>query len=235
MRDPYEVLGVSRGASDDEIKKAYRALSRKYHPDANVNNPNKEQAEEKFKEVQQAYQAIMNGNTGGSGTAGGYGSYTGSGGYGPYGGFGGFGGFGDFAGQYSRRSSSSYDDPDERYFQAAANYIRAGSYREALNVLNQIENKNGKWYFYSGVSHSGLGNQALALEHLRKAMQLEPNNMQYRQAYEQIQSGGQWYGSMGQGFGYDMGQTYSCNGNWCTRMCLANLLCNLCCGAGCCI
>ena len=54
MTDPYQVLGVSRGTSDDEVKKAYRALSRKYHPDANVNNPNKEQAEEKFKQVQQA-------------------------------------------------------------------------------------------------------------------------------------------------------------------------------------
>ena len=59
MMDPYQVLGISPGASDDEIKKAYRALSRKYHPDANINNPNKAQAEEKFKEVQQAYDQIM--------------------------------------------------------------------------------------------------------------------------------------------------------------------------------
>ena len=59
MFDPYSVLGISRDASDEEIKKAYRKLSRKYHPDANINNPNKAQAEEKFKEVQQAYEQIM--------------------------------------------------------------------------------------------------------------------------------------------------------------------------------
>ena len=59
MTDPYHVLGVSQDASDEEIKKAYRALSRKYHPDANINNPLKEEAEVKFKEVQQAYQQIM--------------------------------------------------------------------------------------------------------------------------------------------------------------------------------
>ena len=46
MTDPYQVLGITRSASDEEIKKAYRTLSRKYHPDANVNNPNREQAED---------------------------------------------------------------------------------------------------------------------------------------------------------------------------------------------
>ena len=54
MRNPYEILGVPSNATEDEIKRAYRNLSRKYPPDANVNNPNKEQAEERFKEVQQA-------------------------------------------------------------------------------------------------------------------------------------------------------------------------------------
>ena len=65
MTDPYRVLGVSRDASDDEIKKAYRRLSRKYHPDSNVNNPNKEAAEEKFKEIQAAYGQIMFEKSGG--------------------------------------------------------------------------------------------------------------------------------------------------------------------------
>ena len=83
MFDPYSVLGVSRDASDEEIKKAYRRLSRKYHPDANINNPNKAQAEEKFKEVQQAYDQIMKEREYGSSSYGG--GYNG-------GGFGGFGG-----------------------------------------------------------------------------------------------------------------------------------------------
>lgn len=59
MRNPYSVLGVRADATDEEVKKAYRALSRKYHPDANINNPNKDLAEEKFKEVQQAYEQVM--------------------------------------------------------------------------------------------------------------------------------------------------------------------------------
>ena len=46
MGNPYEILGVSQNASDEDIKRAYRALSRKYHPDANINNPNREQAED---------------------------------------------------------------------------------------------------------------------------------------------------------------------------------------------
>ena len=57
--DPYQVLGVSPSASDDEVKKAYRTLSRRYHPDANINNPNRAQAEESFKQVQQAYEQIL--------------------------------------------------------------------------------------------------------------------------------------------------------------------------------
>ena len=117
MRDPYQVLGVSRDASDEEIKKAYRALSRKYHPDANVNNPNKEQAEEKFKEIQQAYQRIMDERQRGTSS---YGSSTTSGSSG--GGYQDFGGFGDFedlfgsfgfGGQSYRRAQSNDGASDQ--------------------------------------------------------------------------------------------------------------------------
>ena len=86
MRNPYEVLGVSPGATDEEIKKAYRKLSRQYHPDANVNSPHPEIAEEKFKEVQQAYTQIMKEKQ--QGYAGGYqNSSAQSGTYGEYGGY----------------------------------------------------------------------------------------------------------------------------------------------------
>ena len=98
MYDPYAVLGPNRNATDEEIKKAYRSLSRKYHPDANVNNPDKEQAEEKFKEIQQAYQQIIQEKE--RGTAGGYGQGNpggqGQGSYWDFGDF--FGGFGGFGG-----------------------------------------------------------------------------------------------------------------------------------------
>ena len=73
MRDPYEVLGIQRGASEDEIKKAYRAKCKRWHPDLNPNDPT---AEEHFKEVQAAYDAITKGETGpqmGGGYGGGYG------------------------------------------------------------------------------------------------------------------------------------------------------------------
>ena len=70
MRDPYEVLGIQRGASDEEIKKAYRAKCKRWHPDLNPNDPT---AEEHFKEVQAAYDAITKGETG---PQGGYGQQT---------------------------------------------------------------------------------------------------------------------------------------------------------------
>ena len=121
-KNPYEVLGVSPSASDDEIKKAYRDLTRKYHPDANVDNPLADLAEEKFKEVQEAYDTIMRERS--SGGSGGY-SYGGAG---------------------SSGSSSSYGSYQngqiDPRLQAAANYINSRRFREALNTLDQVQERS---------------------------------------------------------------------------------------------
>lgn len=104
MTDPYQVLGISSSATDEEVKKAYRELSRKYHPDTYVNNPLSDLAEEKFKEVQEAYQQIMDMRSGN------YSGYQ-SGGQGGQGGFGGqSGGQGGYGGQqqYNRQQYQYY-------------------------------------------------------------------------------------------------------------------------------
>ena len=235
MMDPYQVLGVSRGASDEEIKKAYRKLSRQYHPDANINNPNKAQAEERFKQVQQAYDQIMKEKQQGSGYTGSYNGYgTGStGGYGGYGGFGGFGGgYGGFGTGYGGFGSSSsygstgYGQQESPRMQAAANYIRNRAYKEAVNVLNDIplRERQGRWYYYSSIAQSGMGNTATALEHIRRAVELEPSNTQYRQFQQHLEYGGTWYTSRGDN--YD--RPYS-GKSWCLSMILLNLFCNCCC------
>lgn len=215
MKDPYEVLGVSRDATDEEIKKAYRKLSRKYHPDANVNNPNREQAEERFKEVQTAYQTVMNRSQSSQSGAGGY----------SYGGFGDFGGFGSYQ---SRRQTAGEEDEDTIYINAAYRYAANGRYREALNVLGQVRDKNGRYYYVSAVSHAGLGNQTIALEHIRIAINLEPDNREYLQFLQYLQSGGQWYTTRGMGYGSPV----SVGNNFCMKLCIANMICNLCCGGG---
>ena len=239
MSDPYSILGVDRNASDDEIKKAYRRLSRKYHPDANINNPHKDEAEAKFKEVQQAYQQIMDerekgyssGSYGQSGSGGGYsGSYED---YGPFGGFGDFGGYGPFggdpfgnSGSYGGGQQRRQDTEEDIHLRAAANYIRSGHYREALNVLDGIKDRSALWYFYSASANSGLGNNVTALEQAKEAVRLEPDNAQYQMLLQRLQNGGAWYQQRQSTYGYPGTFDTSC----CAKLCIANLLCNLCCG-----
>ena len=179
MFDPYSVLGVSRDASDEEIKKAYRKLSMKYHPDANINNPNKEQAEEKFKEVQQAYEQIMKEKEYGS-------SYGNAGGY--YGGF-------------TGRQNSTYQDEEAIRRQAAANYIQSRHFQEAMNVLSSLKQRNGEWYYLSAMANMGLGNNVNALEDIRTAVNLEPDNVQYRMLLQRMEGGGTWYQEQQNPFG----------------------------------
>lgn len=249
MIDPYSVLGLKQDASMDEIKKAYRTLSRKYHPDANINNPNKAAAEEKFKQVQQAYKQIMDEKEGrapkqsyqgqGSyGGAGGYGSGSGQGGYGydDYGDtsdgyssfedlfrhFGGFGGQGNYGGQRVNNESG-----EDMHLRAAANYINNRSYAEAMNVLNAMSDRSAKWYYLFAIANAGQGNQASALQAAEQACHMEPGNQEYRQLLERLKSGGSWYSDMSEGYGYSRGG--SSGMPLCCTCLLVNSLCGPCC------
>lgn len=212
MTDPYEVLGLKRGASDEEIKKAYRTLSRRYHPDANVNNPNAAQAEEKFKQVQAAYEQIMKEKE--QGYAG-YGSTNGYGGFGSYGG-------------YQQRSSAGQSDEYTNYLNAAMNYIRAGRYNEALNVLSGMDQKTAQWFYLSAIANNGLGNNVVALEHAKRAVSLEPNRLEYQALVQQLQGGESWYDQMS----YPYGGMTVMGSDVCCKLCIANMICNVCCFGG---
>ena len=206
MIDPYSILGISRDASDEEVKKAYRKMSRKYHPDANIDNPNKEQAEEKFKQVQQAYEQIMKEREQGAG----YGNY----------GSNNYGGFGGFSGQ----ADSGYQDEESMRRQAAANYIQSGHYREAMNVLQSLSQRNGQWYYLSAMANVGLGNDIIALEQARQAMEMEPENIQYVTLVRRLETGNIWY--------EDIHHSYDtpgeADGGFCMKLCLTYALCNCC-------
>ena len=171
-RDPYEVLGVSRNASDEEIQKAYRALAKKYPPDR---NPGNAEAAAKMNEINAAYDQIKNGVTGQSGS---YGGYNG------YGGFGGFSGYG------------AYEQPQERAeCRAAVNYIRNGRYNEALTALSQVPltERDGRWYYLSAVANMYLGNKINALEDAKRAVEIDPDNPNYRQLLSRLENNGQYY------------------------------------------
>ena len=225
MTDPYQVLGVSRDASTEEIKKAYRTLSRKYHPDANINNPNKAEAEENFKQVLQAYKQIMEEKDNGTSSYSSQGSYGGSYGSGGYGGSYGNGGYGGNYGGYNYGSST-----EDAELRAAANYLNNMRYQEAMRVLNNISRHNAQWYYLHAIANAGLGNNISAVQDAQTAVNMEPDNMQYRQLLSQLQGGGQWYTDMGQGYGYE--RAGGDMGKWCCECLAINAMCNCCCYGG---
>ena len=240
MRDPYEVLGIQRGASDEEIKKAYRAKCKRWHPDLNPNDPT---AEEHFKEVQAAYDAITKGDTGpqingGYGQQGYYNNPYGSYQQQSYGqqngynsGFDGFDGFDPFGfgfgfGGYQQQGGASYSSSDSPEMQAARNFVASGRYAEARRVLDGMNSRSARWYYLSSLANQGLGKSIDALQDARRAVQLDPNNTEYQMHLRRMQNPGQTYRTQ---------TTYAQPGGilrWCWSMILLNLLCNCCCGGG---
>ena len=201
VNDPYRVLGVSPDASDEEIKKAYRRLAKEYHPDR---NPGDEAAAAKMQEINAAYEQIKNPT---AANQKGYGGY----GYDP---------FGD-TWQQANRSQ----DQTTRLLEAAYRYIMFGQYDQALNILSNIQERDGKWYCLSALAHDGLGNQMTALEEIRKAIALEPDNFQYRQVQEEIENGTASYRHQAGNYrGFTVGGSNSC-----CYCCFMNLLLNTLC------
>ena len=236
MRDPYEVLGVSRDASDDDIKKAYRKLAKQYHPDV---NPGDKTAEEKMKEINAAYDAIKNGTANQYSAQGGAAGQGGYGGYG-YGGYSGYGGYGQSGWQtytwdpfrgwtaYGSQQQTRQDPEETNELRAAHNYIAARHYAEALHVLSNIADRTAKWYYYSAIANAGQGNRILALEHARQACKMDPGNAEYETYLDELERGGNAYRQAG---GYSQGMSL---GRYCTSMCFSYLLFRLCCFFRCC-
>ena len=212
INEPHKVLGVSENATQDEIKKAYRQMAKKYHPDL---NPGDENAAKKMNEINQAYDMLMNPEKYRRQQTTSYGGYGSYGGYNPYGNqqnrtyrtytYGGpFGGwtytnvdFDDFFG-----GGNSYDflnakvEPGDSYvIQRAILEINNRKYQDAVNTLNNItrEGRNARWYYLSALANYNLGNNVQSADHIQMAVNLEPANQTYRKAYQHFTRSSQTY------------------------------------------
>lgn len=201
MKEPYSVLGVDPGASDEEVRRAYRELARKYHPDNYQDNPLADLAEEKMKEINEAYDQITRQRSGGGaaqgqsyGQAQGYGQTRSQGGY----------------------QAQSYGAPSgDPFFRKVRQVIQAGNLDAAERLLTQeATTKNAEWYFLMGAVCYRRGWLDEARQNYQMAAQMEPNNLEYRQAYAMMSQGGMGYRPTGYNTtgacGDDCCSTYLC-------------------------
>ncbi len=198
MTDPYSVLGISANAGDDEIKKAYRELARKYHPDNYQDNPLADLAEEKMKEVNEAYEEINRMRSGG-GQSGSYGGTA-------------------YQSAYQRQSASSASP----LYQRVRQNINSGNINAAEELLRGAPGQDAEWHFLSGCIAYRRGWLDEARQQYQIACNSDPGNMEYRQAYNMMQQGGQAYRPYGSNAG-GMG-----NMDCCTSLLCLNCLCGGC-------
>ena len=196
MTDPYKILGVSPAATDDEIKDAYRALVRKYHPDKYANTDLAEMATEKMKEVNAAYEEIQRlrkagaGNTASGGTYGAYGAYT---------------------------STGAGNAQSGGVFAQIRNYVNAGNLDAAEAMLRELPQTehNAEWNFLMGCVLLRRGATLDAQTYLDTACMQNPYNQEYRLVRDRLRAqsnayGGGYYTSRNAGSGCDVCTSLLC-------------------------
>ena len=191
--DPYEVLGVPRSASDEEIRTAYRELVKKYHPDKYVDNPLADLAQEKMAEINEAYELLTktSGHTttvaGNTYTYGSSGNYSGQGtGYG--------------AGSYTSGSNSKYSS-----HYSVREALDRNQLSRAEQLLNSDGHRDAEWYFLAGILSYKKGYYDDAMGKVMYAINMDPNNAEYKAAYQQITSTGTIYQTTSNNRGYSSG------------------------------
>lgn len=245
--DPYKVLGLSPGATQEEIKKAYRRKTKEYHPDTHPDDPN---ATKKMTEINEAYDMLMNpdkyasrraqrqessnrqnsysgGNSGYSGQHGSTGNNRNAGGWSSDFGF----DFEDFFGvgsSYQTASTKPQIEPgDSPRFRQVVNHINNGNCQQALELLFHTPSyeRNARWYYLSSLANHRAGNSVQAVDHLQKACGMEPNNKTYQQLLRQFRQAERTYDSNARGF--------NMNGFPLDKICFGLCMARMCCGMRC--
>ncbi len=157
MKDPYAVLGVPSTASADEVKRAYRELAKKYHPDNYINNPLSDLAEEKMKEINEAYDAIINSRSSSNSSSSSSGGYSGS---------------------YYQGGNSKY--------QNIRRAIAENNILLAEQLLSQATVRDAEWHFLMGSVMLRKGWYDNARTYFEKAYSMEPNNREYAEALNRM-------------------------------------------------
>lgn len=198
MRDPYQVLGVPSTATDEEVKKAYRDLARKYHPDNYHDNPLADLAQERMKEINEAYEAVQSQRK--AARAGGY-----SGGY----------------GGYQAGYQSGYQSGGSRY-QRIRMAISQGNLNLAEELLNTMADHDAEWSFLKGAICYRRGWLDEARRYYQNAVNMDPDNQEYQRALDIAEGRSTAYRPEG----YDNVTTGTCGNGDCLRLCGATLCCN---------